>query len=142
MEAGRRSGQLLLFWITLALDFSPAVSQPLLYYTNRSSIRYYDLETGNTDKLRRWAFGNVIAMHFHLGNKKLYVGDVRVEKLYLLDLNTGRGSALLYDLVVHSLAVDWINNNLYWTDTGNTTTRPHFQLHTYIFIHWINNNLY
>ena len=62
-------------------------------------------------------------MDFHYGNKKLYVSDVVAKKLYSVDLSTSAPDVdILLEVgldVPDGLAVDWINNNLYWTDTGN-----------------------
>ena len=94
-----------------------------MYYIDKTNIRSYDLGTGNTSMVLPSAFGYGIAMDFHHGNKKLYVGDDVTKELYSVDLSASSLEPgldrLLHDLAVHGLAVDWINNNLYWTDTGN-----------------------
>ena len=126
METRRGFGCLFLFWITLILDFSPGVSDPLMYYTDRYNIRSYDLETGSNSLLISAAFTNAIAMDFYYANQKLYVSDVVTKKLYSVDLSISSPEAeMLLDVgldVAEGLAVDWINNNLYWTDKGNCTS--------------------
>ena len=123
METRRGFRCLFLFWITLVLDFSPSASDPLMYYIDRFNIRSHDLETGSNSLLISAAFTNAIAMDFHHGNKKLYVSDVVAKKLYSVDLSTSAPDVdILLEVgldVPDGLAVDWINNNLYWTDTGN-----------------------
>ena len=125
METRRGFRRLFLFWITLVLDFSPGASDPLMYYIDRYNIRSHDLETGSNSILLPSAFTNAMAMDFHYGNKKLYVSDVVTKKLYSVDLSTSSlGIDILLDVgldVPEGLAVDWINNNLYWTDKGNCT---------------------
>ena len=125
METRRGFRRLFLFWITLVLHFSPGASDPLMYYIDRYNIRSHDLETGSNSILLPSAFTNAMAMDFHYGNKKLYVSDVVTKKLYSVDLST---SSLDIDILLdvgldvpEGLAVDWINNNLYWTDKGNCT---------------------
>ena len=123
METRRGFRRLFQFWITLVLDFSPGASDPLMYYIDRFNIRSHDLETGSNSLLISAAFTNAIAMDFHYGNKKLYVSDVVAKKLYSVDLSTSAPDVdILLEVgldVPDGLAVDWINNNLYWTDTGN-----------------------
>ena len=123
METRRGFRCLFLFWITLVLDFSPSASDPLMYYIDRFNIRSHDLETGSNSLLISAAFTNAIAMDFHHGNKKLYVSDVVAKKLYSVDLSASAPDVdILLEVgldVPDGLAVDWINNNLYWTDTGN-----------------------
>ena len=123
MESRREFRRLFLFWIIFVLDFSPSASDPLMYYIDRFNIRSHDLETGSNSLLISAAFTNAIAMDFHHGNKKLYVSDVVAKKLYSVDLSTSAPDVdILLEVgldVPDGLAVDWINNNLYWTDTGN-----------------------
>ena len=94
-----------------------------MYYTDRYNIRSHDLETRSNSIPLPSAFTNAMAMDFHYANQKLYVSDVVTKKLYSVDLST---SSLDIDILLdvglevpEGLAVDWINNNLYWTDKGN-----------------------
>ena len=123
MEPGLGFRRLFLFWITLVLDFSPGASDPLMYYIDRFNIRSHDLETGSSSIPLVSAFRNAMAMDFHYGNKKLYVSDVVTKKLYSVDLSTSAPKdEILLDVgldAAQGIAVDWINNNLYWTDKGD-----------------------
>ena len=126
MRTRRGFSRLLLFWINLVLDFSPSASDPLMYYSDRYNIRSHDLDTGSNSILLPSAFTNAMAMDFHYANEKLYVSDVVTKKLYSVDLSISSPEAeMLLDVgldVAEGLAVDWINNNLYWTDKGNCTS--------------------
>ena len=87
MEARPGLSHLFLFWITLVLEFSPSFSNPLMYYIDKTNVRSYDLSTGNTSMILPSAFTNGIAMDFHHGNQKLYVGDVVTKEVYSVDLS-------------------------------------------------------
>ena len=130
METRRKVKQLFLFWITLVLDFTPAISDPLLYYTEKTNLRSHDLETGRTSMVLPSAFKNGAAMDFHYGNHKLYVGDTITREVHSVTLNAVSlepGVDLdLFHVAVHGLAVDWVNNKLYWTDTGSTFIYPFY----------------
>ena len=133
METGLGFRRLFLFWSTLFMDFSPGASDPLMYYIDTINIWSYDLQTGNTSMLVPSALLLPVNMDFHHGNQKLYVSDLgswnESGKLYSFDLSASSLEptleVLLSNVVVCGLAVDWINNNLYWidwTDSGNTLT--------------------
>ena len=114
--------QLFLFCITFVLDFSPGFSDPPLYYIDKTNLRSHDLETGSTSMLLPSAFKNGAAMDFHYGNQKLYVGDTVSREVHSVTLNAASlepavDLELIY-VAVHGLAVDWVNNNLYWTNPG------------------------
>ena len=109
------------------MDLSSCASDPLMYYADKTNIRSYDLGTGNTRMLLPSAFKNGIAMDVHHSNQKLYIGDAVTKEVYSVDLSASSLEpaleVLLSNVAVYGLAVDWINNNLYWTDTGKTLAR-------------------
>ncbi len=113
-----------LFWSCLLLCcvFSLTAADPDLLYLDRNSIRSYDLETREETVVVPTRFVNGIAMDFDIGRRKLYVSDVLLKQLYTVDLSVDPPSVetLLADGldVPDGLAVDWVNNRLYWTDTG------------------------
>ena len=112
---------LLSYEVTGQIPFSEM--EPLLLYVNHSKILYYDIDTDESGVLassRLWS--NLVAMDFHHGNQMLYVSDVLLKSLFSVDLSV---NPAVVDVILDNgidvpdgLAVDWINNNLYWTDTG------------------------
>ena len=97
--------------------------EPLLLYVNHSKILYYDIDTDESGVLASsLLWFNLVAMDFHHGNQMLYVSDVSPKSLFSVDLSV---NPAVVDVILDNgrdvpdgLAVDWINNNLYWTDTG------------------------
>ena len=113
--------------IILCLDAYPCMAEPLLLFVDRFNIRSYDLDTGSSDILVPSGFASAMAMDFHYGNQKLYVSDVVAKKLHVVDMSVSPADvSVLLDSglgVPDGLAVDWINNNLYWTDTGKCNSK-------------------
>ena len=95
---------------------------PLLLFIDRLNIRSYDLETGTSGILLPSVFRNAVAMDFHHTNQMLYVSDVVAKKIFSVNMSMFSPTMKVIvdeDLdIPDGLAVDWINNNLYWTDTG------------------------
>ena len=106
----------------LIVDICPSVAEPLLLFIDRHNLRSYDLDTKVSKILLVSGFTNAIAMDCDHAKQKLYVSDVTIKRLYVVDLSASLPEVdVLLDEglnVPDGLAVDWINNNLYWTDTG------------------------
>ena len=72
-------------------------------------------------------------MDFHHGNKKLYVSDVDTDRIYAVDMMVLPPTldVILDEGIetVTDIAVDWINDHLYWTDTGDTPKETPIQTH-------------
>ena len=111
-----------LFSIIVALTISASVADPLLLYLDLVNLRSFDLETQTSSVLVAARFQNAFSMDFHHGNQKLYVSDVKAGKVYALDMRISPPTVeVILDEVLGTaggIAVDWINNNLYWTDSG------------------------
>ena len=122
MELKDRMRTMNLFSTIFALTISASVADPLLLYLDTLNLRSFDLETQRSSILVTARFQNAFSLDFHHGNQKLYVSDVKEDKIYTLDMSVSPPTVevILDEVlgVVGGIAVDWINNNLYWTDSG------------------------
>ena len=108
---------------TAVLDFSPSGADPLLLFVDQKNLRSYDLDSGNTSIQVSSGFFYAWGLDFHHGNQKVYVSDTFRDKIYEVNMSTTPPTLdVLLDSGLSSprgIAVDWINNNLYWIDRGN-----------------------
>ena len=129
MEFRGKMSAIYLIFIVSVTNISSLVADPLLLFLDQINIRYKDLGTGTSGILVPSSFQNAFAMDFHHGNQKLYVSDTAADKIYAVDLSVNPPTLeIILDEgleLAGGLAVDWINNNLYWTDRG-TNTKPLF----------------
>ena len=113
-----------------------SLGDPLLYFVDRLNIRSYDLDSGASRITLSSAFQNGFAMDFHHSNQKLYVSDVDRNRIYAVDMTVVPPTVeVILDEGIEKatdIAVDWINDNLYWTDTGDTCIQT---LHTSTHVH-------
>uniref|UniRef100_A0A1I7Z610 Very low-density lipoprotein receptor n=1 Tax=Steinernema glaseri TaxID=37863 RepID=A0A1I7Z610_9BILA len=105
-------------------------SDPLLFLSNRVTIRKYDLVTKNYNSLVT-RLESAVAMDFWHKAKALIWSDVAKEKIMICHM--GQKSTLNnikecddenVDLITDvmtpdGLAVDWVHGLLFWTDTGH-----------------------
>ena len=127
-----RTLQFLVVIVTAQLS----LGDPLLYFIDRLNIRSYDLDSGATSITLSSVFQNGFAMDFHHSNQKLYASDVDTKRIYAVDMTVVPPTVeVILDEgieTVTDIAVDWINDNLYWTDTGNTRTqKQHTSTHAH-----------
>ena len=112
-----------------------SLGDPLLYFIDRLNIRSFDLDSGASRITLSSAFHNGFAMDFHHGNRKLYVSDLDRNRIYAVDMTVVPPTVeVILDEGIEKatdIAVDWINDNLYWTDTGGTR----IQTHTHSYMH-------
>ena len=110
-----------------------SLGDPLLYFIDRLNIRSYDLDSGASRITLSSVFQNGFAMDFHHGNKKLYVSDLDRNRIYAVDMRVVPPTVeVILDEGIEKardIAVDWINDNLYWTDTGDTRIQTHTHTH-------------
>ena len=93
-----------------------------LFYVDRANVQSVDLDTDQRDILVPARFENAIAIDFDFRRSLLYVCDILVETIYTVDLS---GDEPVVETLVEvdvktigGLALDWVNNKLYWTDSG------------------------
>ena len=115
----------ILYLYVVMVTVQLSLGDPLLYFIDRFNIRSYDLNSGSSRILLTSAFQNAFAMDFHHGNEQLYVSDVETDRIYAVDMTMAPPGleVILAEGIetVTDIAVDWINDNLYWTDTGDIT---------------------
>ena len=101
----------------------PGTEEPALIFGNRRDIRKLALHSGHYETLVADT-RSAIALDFDHDNGYLYWTDVTEEKIKRIRFgNTNNSQAeVLVDkdgvLTPDGVALDWVNQNLYWTDTG------------------------
>ena len=131
-----------LHFLVVVVTAQLSLGDPLLYFIDRLNIRSYDLDSGASRITLSSVFQNGFAMDFHHGNQKLYVSDVDINRIYAVDMTVlpPTVEVILDEGIEKStdIAVDWINDNLYWNDTGGTriqTHTPHTCMQTHMRVH-------
>ena len=118
-----------LHFLVVIVTAQLSLGDPLLYFIDRLNIRSYDLDSGASRITLSSVFQNGFAMDFHHGNQKLYVSDVDRNRIYAVDMTVLPPTVeVILDEGIDKatdIAVDWINDNLYWTDTGGTRIQTH-----------------
>jgi len=63
------------------------------------------------------------ALDFHYHQKKIFYTDIITQKIYSVNFDGSNQTELLSDMIVtpDGLAVDWVYQRLYWTDTGTNS---------------------
>lgn len=63
------------------------------------------------------------ALDFHYQQKKIFYTDIITQKIYSVNFDGTNQTELLSDMIVtpDGLAVDWVYQRLYWTDTGTNS---------------------
>ena len=100
-----------------------------IVFVDRKNVRKVDLASGIPSTLISSGLQNAIALDFDYSGKKLYIteraNDILPKKILMVDLAKSGPATLetVLDLPLSSIpdgiALDWVNQNLYWTDTGN-----------------------
>ena len=118
----------IVYFILLSYEVTAQVysseKEPLLLFINKDKVLSYDIDTEELDVVvSSYFWDNLVAMDFHRGNRLLYISDVLHKNLYSVNISVEPPAIkLILDeglVTPDGLAVDWINNNLYWTDKGN-----------------------
>ena len=99
--------------------------EPTLMFANRHDLREFNLHGRDYINLVG-GLRSAVAIDFHYSQQRLYWSDVAFEKILSTPLvNPHHNLSEKADTVVSEdistpdgIAVDWIHNNLYWTDTG------------------------
>ncbi|XP_033100297.1 low-density lipoprotein receptor-like isoform X2 [Anneissia japonica] len=95
---------------------------PLVIFANRVDLREYDPFKREyrmiVDHQR-----SAVALDYDIKKKQVYWTDVTQEKIFRTDINgTGEPEAVI--TVAHTpdgICIDWVFNNMYWTDAGTNT---------------------
>lgn len=62
-----------------------------------------------------------VVLDYHLNDSKIFYADVNLDVIRTVDMKTTNKTKTLVSTGLHTpngLAIDWIANNMYWTDTG------------------------
>ena len=97
------------------------VADPDLLFVDSENLRAHDLATGVSSVLIDSVLRDAFDLDYHRGNQKVYVSDLFYRRIFEVDMSVAPPtlSTLVSGLDLPSgVAVDWINNNLYWTDQG------------------------
>ncbi|TSL22046.1 Low-density lipoprotein receptor-related protein 8 [Bagarius yarrelli] len=104
-----------------------AVGQsPYLMFTNRHEIRRIDLLKRDYTQVAP-TLKNAVALDVDVNTNKMYWCDLFYRKIFSAYINKASNSSeqiTLIDSALHSpegIAVDWVHNNIYWTDSGHKT---------------------
>ncbi|KAF5288914.1 hypothetical protein FQA39_LY03793 [Lamprigera yunnana] len=99
------------------------VGGALLLFANRKDVRQISL-----DNQKMIAIVNntksATALDFVFKTKTIFWSDVTNQKIYKTQVNKGAKFSVVVDnniSTVDGLAIDWIYNRIYWTDTGKHT---------------------
>ena len=106
---------------SISLLFSCLSADPDMLYGDGTSVWSVDLDTGAEEELVQSRFTIVSDIDFDYEGKKLFVSDVPQKRLYSVDLQKSPPDVrilLATDVSSFGIALDWVNNNLYWTDSG------------------------
>ena len=97
-------------------------ADPDLVYLDGESLHSYDLTTGARSTPLPSEFFIARAMDYDYRRQKLYICDVFFEKIYSVDMSKNPPTTeVILDTGIDTpegLAVDYVNNRLYWTDQG------------------------
>ncbi|XP_055978170.1 low-density lipoprotein receptor-related protein 8 isoform X8 [Sorex fumeus] len=103
-----------------------AGTSPSLIFTNRHEVRKIDLVKRDYSRLIPM-LKNVVALDVEVATNRIYWCDLSYRKIYSAYMDKASDPAeqeVLVDEQLHSpegLAVDWVHQHLYWTDSGNKT---------------------
>ncbi len=119
-------------FLTLGVVFIMApvsCEDSFIVFVDRRNVRQVNLTSGVSTTLVSSGLQNAIALDFDYLGKKLYIteraNEILPKKILKLELDKSGPLTLetVLDLPLSSIpdgiALDWINQNLYWTDTGN-----------------------
>ncbi|GAA6102864.1 low-density lipoprotein receptor-related protein 8-like [Tachysurus ichikawai] len=99
---------------------------PYLMFTNRHEIRRLDLVRRDYTQVAP-TLKNAVALDVDVTTNKMYWCDLFHRKIFSAYINKASNSSeqiTLIDSALHSpegIAVDWVHNNIYWTDSGHKT---------------------
>ncbi|KAF6109904.1 LDL receptor related protein 8 [Phyllostomus discolor] len=99
---------------------------PSLIFTNRHEVRRIDLVKRDYSRLIPM-LKNVVALDVEVATNRIYWCDLSYRKIYSAYMDKASDPAeqeVLIDEQLHSpegLAVDWVHQHIYWTDSGNKT---------------------
>ncbi|XP_035882002.1 low-density lipoprotein receptor-related protein 8 isoform X4 [Phyllostomus discolor] len=99
---------------------------PSLIFTNRHEVRRIDLVKRDYSRLIPM-LKNVVALDVEVATNRIYWCDLSYRKIYSAYMDKASDPAeqeVLIDKQLHSpegLAVDWVHQHIYWTDSGNKT---------------------
>ena len=99
----------------------PIGPEGFLIFANRQDLRRIRLDSSDYTELvgqQRAA----IAVDFHAYKATIFWSDVMNEEIRKAPLGNGSAVTSIIKTGLHTpdgIAVDWVNNKIYWTDTGN-----------------------
>ncbi|XP_060775996.1 low-density lipoprotein receptor-related protein 8 [Neoarius graeffei] len=103
-----------------------AGQSPYLIFTNRHEIRRIGLVRRDYMQVAP-TLKNAVALDVDVTTNKMYWCDLFHRKIFSAYINKASNSSeqvTLIDSALHSpegIAVDWVHNNIYWTDSGHKT---------------------
>ncbi|XP_055717508.1 low-density lipoprotein receptor-related protein 8-like isoform X2 [Salvelinus fontinalis] len=99
---------------------------PYLMFTNRHEICRIDLAKREYSQVVH-TLKNAVALDVDVTTNKMYWCDLYQRKIYSAYINKASDSSEQVTLIEtalsspEGLAVDWVHNNIYWTDSGDKT---------------------
>ncbi|XP_055484791.1 low-density lipoprotein receptor-related protein 8 isoform X3 [Psammomys obesus] len=103
-----------------------AGKSPSLIFTNRHEVRRIDLVKRDYSRLIPM-LKNVVALDVDVATNRIYWCDLSYRKIYSAPMDKASNpdeQVVLIGEQLHSpegLAVDWVHEHIYWTDSGNKT---------------------
>lgn len=64
----------------------------------------------------------VVVLDYHFNQSKIFIADVNIDVITVVDMTNTSDSTTIISSGIHTpngIAVDWVANNIYWTDSGN-----------------------
>ncbi|XP_012940301.1 very low-density lipoprotein receptor isoform X2 [Aplysia californica] len=95
-------------------------ARPELILSERHELRRYHLDTYHYSRLLEKEVTGAVAMDFDIRKNKVFWTDVEKLKIFSVDLKTNEVQTIVEENLTRpdGLAVDWVHQNLYLSDTG------------------------